>query len=575
MIRVASFLVMFSFVTTSLATEKWNIVVLPQFDKQSLVATHRAYQIVSAQISDTLLTEFGFDVYSGASLGISLSCQKECDQSTYQKTINAVRKANQKTKRNPIDLIVFFQINAKNIQASLSTSQIVNVSLSALDIETDKLIFFDDDSARYDGARYDTSARYDGDWLNRQAKLQARNSAVFIGERLQSYARMFEYSITLRDFIPSEILTFKNVLTKHPSYESGQLKSKEAGEPRQHLLHTLSTQSFYLKSSMGGGQLQELMQDFLDDERIQATVNYNIQTRGVRIFEVDRVGVAHFYSYIFAVLGFVLFIIAIVLLGYNRKFNTFKKLRLKALFLKTKQSKQTHSFDLKEVLELKGELTGVTLLSKNVLLIGRPASASKTGNSKADIEINFKHISRPQKQCKLERVGNSFELSDMHSTHGTALDGNLLTGGRAEVLQGSQVLALGGTNENNNLGPCRINLQVLQTKGALLLQLDQKILSLYDQASLVKVWPTLETDVQKKWACFLTEIPVCEIDGELALGEESVPLFYFTYQNGFGVRPANFAETTCLSIDGIEVLGNVPLQSGAELMVGQHKIIIP
>jgi len=73
----------------------------------------------------------------------------------------------------------------------------------------------------------------------------------------------------------------------------------------------------------------------------------------------------------------------------------------------------------------------------------------------------------------------------------------------------------------------------------------------------------------------LTEIPVCEIDGELALGEESVPLFYFTYQNGFGVRPANFAETTCLSIDGIEVLGNVPLQSGAELMVGQHKIIIP
>jgi len=525
----------------------------------------------------------------------------------HQKTINTVRAFNQEETRNPIDLIVFYHISTKNINNSSGKKKLVRVSLNALDIETGKPVVHDDGSNQQ--ASLIGRDANENDWITQRANLYARDSAAFIGERLTSYIRIFDYELVMRDFTSSEILDFKNALSKHPSYEAGQLKLKETSNTRRYLFHFITNQSYYLKSSMGGGQLQAFMHSFLEEESISATTHYGMQTNGVRSLDITRKGVAFINVYILAGVCILLLLLAgfyrkhertrehfknglrkrlieakaaianqnIYLAlnnidaalfsikgldGFKAELKTLNDMRLKTLaMIKAK-------FDL---VELEGAMAGVTLLSKPTLLIGRPDSSINEG-----IEINFKRISRVGKQCKLEKQGESFVISDLNSTHGTAVGGRFLVEGERIAIKKSQVLALGGSRKKNTAGPCRIILEPLLLNDALLISFDQPGMTLMDQTSLSLAWPMFDADIQKKWACFSKEFPVSEVEGELELGAlvNGEALFYFTYDNGFGVKPATLGETSCLKIDGIEILGDVPLQSGSELIVNQHRILI-
>lgn len=741
----------FTISSRAIAQESWSVLVVPEYDSDSLNASHRAYRTAGAKIRDKLATEFDMDVYSGQTRNINLFCQKQCDENSRTDIINALREANEITERAPIDLVVFYHILSKDLNSSVGKKKLIRISNLAIDIETGKTVVYDDGDQQQ--AEFIKQSDDLTNWTVTIANRHARDSAAYIGERLNAYERKIEYQLKMVDFAPSALMRFEKHLAMHRSNQNARMTLKDTQEKKKQLLHSLATNTYYLKSPMGGGKLKNVMGRFFDDEGLSITLSYGGNTSGIRHFQVKHVGVAFLHLYILAAISLLLALIILVIsLNYRKHYHVLarygqekkvstglahlKARRLAILpetkkwkdwrekWLKAEQQSQsdlkeakqsmvnhdyqkaselaeraaTSNTDLTEAIELArvlpaykegyeafiegkanvsvdpsdaakqltkaqalnpliaeqvtdlihrsehnlrqgelasrftsaekaieanngylalshidaavffieglddfneeairlrsmrtkalglfqpildvakldGALLSVSLIAKDEILIGRPSSSAV-----AEIEINFKRISRPGKQTKLQRQGRSLVAIDLGSTHGTAIEGEFMNPNEPYPLRGRTVLAIGGDKSKSSQGACRLVMQSINDSSSILVRFDQQSLALLDQTQLGKAWLTLEEDLQKKWLCLNDEVPVGEMSGQLDIGciASETPLFYFTKEkgSGIGIRSIHSGESAVLSINNIEVNGKVPLQQGAEITIKQHRFSI-
>lgn len=171
-------------------TGPWNILVVPEYDQDSLVSTHRAYRTAGAKIQDQLAHEFRFAVYDGSARNINLQCQQHCDGLAREDIIKKLREANSaleplKSEQPAIDVLVFYHIMAKDVFSEIGVKRLIRVSSLAIDLNTGNTIAYDDGGQQQ--AKFINPAEDLTNWTLSIANRHARDSAAFIGERLAAY----------------------------------------------------------------------------------------------------------------------------------------------------------------------------------------------------------------------------------------------------------------------------------------------------------------------------------------------------------------------------------------------------
>lgn len=168
----------------------WNILVIPEYDQDSLVSSHRAYRTAGAKIQDQLAHEFQFTVYDSSARQINLQCRQHCDGLAREQLIKKLREGNSKlelgkTEHAPVDVLVFFHIMSKDMFSDIGVKRLIRVSSLAIDLKTGNTIAYDDGGQQQ--ARYINPAEDLTNWTLSIANRHARDSAAFIGERLEAY----------------------------------------------------------------------------------------------------------------------------------------------------------------------------------------------------------------------------------------------------------------------------------------------------------------------------------------------------------------------------------------------------
>ncbi len=740
---------------SSHATERWSVLVVPEYDNETLAADHKAYRKVRRTIAEALTSHFDLDVYDGAARGINLRCKDKCNSSMYEKSLTTIREANETSNKDHIDLVIFYQISMSERKTASTTKHLVRVSLQALDLESGKNVVYTDGDEQLPQIM-DKGLDEVGihNWQADQASRNARVEAEYIGERLKNFERIIEYRIDLNDFTQGELSRFEKTVRKHKSYQSGQFELSGSGESVHQWLHTLKKQSYRFKTSMGGGQLKQYMQDFFDEAGVPQILNYEQPTR---LFRLHRLGLAYLVWYVLAIVAVIcllLFMFAgryyrmhyrqLAIYAHDKNISSglsYLKERRTSILPQTKQWKawrekwllaekeafeslkqakvcienhdydaamshaenaMTKNSDLDEANELitlipdykkgyelfisgeslvseapseaakklveaellnpamaeqiatllqiakrnlrqgvfktklaaasqalenqkpyialsnidaalyaieglddfsqdldqlssmrtlaltlinpvtsnasfNGAMGGVTLFGKSSVTIGRPSSSAE-----ADIQINFKRMSRPGKQTQITRQGHAYIVQDMNSTHGTMVDGQLLESGSSFAVNKKVTVSMGGSKSPASSGPCRFILEPDAADGkSLIIRFDYQSLALLDQTQLGSAWPTLEADVQRKWALVGEFVGVGIQSGQLDLGCQTgtEPVFLLRFNKALGkdsleISPVNKGTADGLSINGAEVVDYVPVQAGVEIKVKQHTFTV-
>ena len=170
-----------------------TILVIPEYDQDSLRSTHRAYQTAGAIIQDQLAHEFQFEVYDGSARNIHLECKPLCDGQARAQIISSLLETDscseeQQTSAGPaaaIDIVVFYHILAKDVFAEIGVKRLIRVSSLAIDLQNGNTLAYDDGSQQQ--AKFINPAEDLTNWTLSMANRHARDSAAFIGERLQAY----------------------------------------------------------------------------------------------------------------------------------------------------------------------------------------------------------------------------------------------------------------------------------------------------------------------------------------------------------------------------------------------------
>lgn len=169
-----------------------SILVVPEYDQDSLASTHRAYLTAGAKIQDQLAHEFQFAVYDGSSRNINLLCKQQCDGMARERLIKKLREQNSqlelgKLEHPPVDVLVFFHIMSKDMFTDIGVKRLIRISSLAIDLKSGNTIAYDDGGQQQ--ARFINPAEDLTNWTLSIANRHARDSAAFIGERLEVYQR--------------------------------------------------------------------------------------------------------------------------------------------------------------------------------------------------------------------------------------------------------------------------------------------------------------------------------------------------------------------------------------------------
>lgn len=232
-------------------TRHWNILVIPEYDQDSLVASHRAYRTAGAKIQDQLAHEFQFTVYDSSARQINLQCRQHCNGFARDQLIKKLREANSKLEQGkaehaPVDVLVFFHIMSKDMFSDIGVKRLIRVSSLAIDLKTGNTIAYDDGGQQQ--ARYINPAEDLTNWTLSIANRHARDSAVFIGERLEVYRGSMDrqHSVELigididllmahrYDYLLVAIILMLAVLLLRVSLKNRKLKRALAGSKDAH-----------------------------------------------------------------------------------------------------------------------------------------------------------------------------------------------------------------------------------------------------------------------------------------------------------------------------------------------------
>jgi hypothetical protein len=150
---------------------------------------------------------------------------------------------------------------------------------------------------------------------------------------------------------------------------------------------------------------------------------------------------------------------------------------------------------------VRSSFAGVGALEGCDFLVESPTQCGRSSTPVAgSIVLGFRRLSRLGNQVEFLRVNNELTLRHADSKNGVFANENLLKPGASVPLSDGMVVAMGGDVSPPRKGACQINIKLpAGSHGSAVLSLNKAPLRLLSRKALLEAWPTVESDVSRRW----------------------------------------------------------------------------
>jgi TPR repeat protein len=202
-------------VQTSVAAERWQIVVLPDANYNTPIELPilADYSSTISQGLTIALTNADFDVLNLHYLGLPNCILEDCSRLTDQ----AIRQAAKRSGKE-VNLVLLYQLNAFKQRQAASQKWYFSLSGRLLDLQNGA----QQDAFTVDSWLNKPAGNCIGDclilWLNQNLALLAQDLGTVLSEKLEALPRRFHYQLHLNDFNSAEIQQIDSYLKSTDGY---------------------------------------------------------------------------------------------------------------------------------------------------------------------------------------------------------------------------------------------------------------------------------------------------------------------------------------------------------------------
>jgi hypothetical protein len=212
---------------TSLAAERWQIVVLPDTNYNTpieLPALSDLHSTISQGLT-IALTNADFDVLNLHYLGLPNCILEDCSTLTDQ----AIRQAARRSGKE-INLALLYQINAFKQRQTASQKWYFSLSGRLLDLQSGA----QQDAFTVDNWVNNPAKNCIGDclsmWLNQNLALLAQDLGTVLSEKLNTLPRRFHYQLNMNNFNSAELQQIDSFLKNIEGYVADILLADSLGD---------------------------------------------------------------------------------------------------------------------------------------------------------------------------------------------------------------------------------------------------------------------------------------------------------------------------------------------------------
>lgn len=195
------------------------------------------------------------------------------------------------------------------------------------------------------------------------------------------------------------------------------------------------------------------------------------------------------------------------------------------------------------------------LMPRRSAIIGRPSAETPV-----DVEVNCRWFSRGDRNLSLFCDGPGWFVEDLGSTNGHSIQGEKLKSGHPVALPiGETNVEVGATKDTPALATVHLH-RPAKDPGAVVVTVSGTNVLQSDPHP----WPTMMTDMARRWVIFREQIGV-SANNDCALSIEDGPggvLAAIRYQSGFWIVPSS---QEALQVDEIAFRESVPIPVGTAL----------
>ena len=289
------------FLSTSMAEERWQVVIIADTSTPSAIMLTELHKAVSQRLT-LALSAADFDVHSPQYLGLPSCIFEDCSGLTDQGIVQQAAASGKK-----INLALLYQLMLNKQRVANKISWHFSLSGRLLDLESGT----EQDAFKLDSQMSALPKNCLGECfrkgLQEHAGLLAQELGAILSEKLANLSRRFTYQITLQQFTPDELKGIKHYLKNVDAYVSHSLLREF--DNKDQWLHQVSTQELGYASQQSSSELASQLQDFLNKQGIAAALHYEAEQG---LFTLRRVGTPYLASYL-AALVFLLFVPLFVL----------------------------------------------------------------------------------------------------------------------------------------------------------------------------------------------------------------------------------------------------------------------
>jgi hypothetical protein len=266
-------------VQTSLAAERWQIVVLPDINYNTpneLPALADLHSTISQGLT-IALTNADFDVLNLHYLGLPNCILEDCStltEQTIQQTATRSGKA--------VNLALLYQLNAFKQRQAVSRKWYFSLSGRLLDLQSGA----QQDAFTVDNWVNSPAKNCVGDclsiWINQNLALLAQDLGMVLSEKLDVLPRRFHYQLNLENFSSSEIQQIDSYLKNIDGYVADTLLRDSQNEDQK----TKRTYQYIseLTASELGTKLEKLKQQY----SLPLTFEYDNTQRQFRLMSAAQ-----------------------------------------------------------------------------------------------------------------------------------------------------------------------------------------------------------------------------------------------------------------------------------------------
>lgn len=264
------FCLLFFCVQTSLATERWQIVVLPDtnFNTPNALPALTDFHSTISQGLTIALTNADFDVLNPQYLGLPNCILEDCSSLTDQ----TIRQTATRSGKE-VNLALLYQLNAFKQRQPASQKWYFGLSGRLLDLQSGA----QQDAFAVDNWVNNPTKNCIGDclsiWLNRNLALLAQDLGTVLSEKLEALPRRFHYQLNLQNFKSAELQQIDSYLKNIQGYVADTLLTDS--QSKNHPLDPDTNRTYQYISELTASELSAQLEYFNGQSPQPLTFEYD------------------------------------------------------------------------------------------------------------------------------------------------------------------------------------------------------------------------------------------------------------------------------------------------------------